>query len=273
MRSLAIDVLSVFGLPPVEFVNLTADLGCDGLSVTTFFGDYNPHGYPAYSLVADKALRREMKAAMADRGVSITTAEGCFVLPGRDIRDFAADIEALHDLGVPRLTTISLDGDVPRSFDQFAVLAEMAANAGMEVALEFVPTITVPDLPTALAARHHVGKPNFKLVIDAMHWFRSGLKGEDAAALDPATISYFQLCDAPMKPVIANYGEEAALERSAPGKGELPLRSLLANLPRDVVLSVEIPQRSLADKGIGPYERLKPCVAGARALMAEVGLT
>jgi hypothetical protein len=90
MRSLAIDVLGVFGLPPVAFVNLAADLGCDGLSVTTFFGAYNPHGYPSHSLATDKALPRDApvsleipQRSLADAGVGPYERLGPCVEAGR----------------------------------------------------------------------------------------------------------------------------------------------------------------------------------------------
>jgi sugar phosphate isomerase/epimerase len=266
MTPLGIDVLSVFGMPPVPFINLTADLGCQSISVTTFTGDYNPHGYPSFSLTGDAALRREMKAAMADRGVALHGVEGFFVFPGQDIGERAADLDAFRELGAKRLVTISFDYDLPRSFDQFAALAEMASD--MEVLVEFVPTLPVPDLATAKDVLRHVGRSNVSLMLDALHWFRSGLTVEDARALDPALVGCIQLCDAPMTPVIENYGVEAAMERRAPGEGEFPLRAWLDALPKDKLLTLEIPQASLADKGIGPRERLEPCVRGARALLA-----
>jgi len=43
--------------------------------MTLFPFDYNPHGYPCFSLKEDSALRREMVAAMRDRAVSISLGE------------------------------------------------------------------------------------------------------------------------------------------------------------------------------------------------------
>lgn len=270
MRDLGIDVLSVFGLPPVEFVKLTADLGCQHLSVTTFFLDYNPHGYRPYSLTADKALQREMLAAMADLNVSIFDAEGFFVFPGRDVREFAPELDAMCELGVPRLTTLSLDPDVGRSFDQLALLTELASSLGLEVVLELTPGLAVSTLETALAAVRHVGRENFKLLLDTMHWVRAGHGPQEAAALDPKLVSYCQLCDAPLQSAFDDYVEEVTNERLPPGEGELPLREILAALPRDTPVSLEIPRRSLAEAGVGPYERLKPCVDAARRLLAAI---
>jgi sugar phosphate isomerase/epimerase len=266
VRSLGLDVLSVFGMPPVPLVNLAADLDCQSLSLTTFIGDYNPHGYPAFSLTGDAGLRRETKAAMADRGVRLHGVEGFFVFPGQDIRERQADLDAFAELETPRLVTISFDDDRSRSFDQFAYLAEMADERGMEVLVEFVPILPIADLATGKEAVRHIGRSNVSLMLDALHWFRSGLTVEDAKALDPALVGCIQLCDAPMVPVI-DYGTEAAVERRAPGQGEFPLREWLDALPKDKPVTIEIPQASLADKGVSPYDRLAPCVAGARALL------
>src|SRR5262245_31146217 len=53
VERLGIELLSVFGLPPVEFVNLAADLGCRYISSGLSAGPYNPHGYPSFSLRDD----------------------------------------------------------------------------------------------------------------------------------------------------------------------------------------------------------------------------
>jgi hypothetical protein len=53
-------------------------------------------------------------------------------------------------------------------------------------------------------------------------------------------------------------------ERMAPGDGELPLAELLGAVPPDVVIGLEIPMRSVAESGVGPAARLRPCVAAAR---------
>ena len=57
---LGIEQLSVFGLPPVDFVDLAATLGCSCISVGLTGMGYNPHGYPAFSLRDDVSMRREM---------------------------------------------------------------------------------------------------------------------------------------------------------------------------------------------------------------------
>ena len=49
-------------------------------------------------------------------------------------------------------------------------------------------------------------------------------------------------------------------ERLPPGEGELPLAAMLAALPDDRVVGLEIPMRSHAEAGISALDRLLPCV-------------
>ena len=104
--------------------------------------DYNPHGYPKFSLREDKALRRAMVATMRERGISISLGEGFTVRPGLDVcKERAADLEVMCELGVKRINTVSMDPDLARTFDQFAALVELAAAADVEVTTELGPGI------------------------------------------------------------------------------------------------------------------------------------
>lgn len=267
---LGIGMLSVFGLPPVQLVDLAADLGCRYVSATVLGMPLLPLGYSPFSLKDDAGLRRELLAAMSVRGVRISLGDGFLVLPGSDATAFGADLDVLAELGVPLINVVSLDPDLARSFDQFAALTELAAQRNIGTVVEPVPSLTVGDLATALDAVKHVGRPDFRLLIDTMHLVRSDAGAADLAAVDPGCIGYAQLNDTTLAPRIDNYLEEAMFERMVPGEGELPLHDLLSALPADIVLEIEVPQRELALAGVGPIDRLRPCVDAARRLLSEI---
>jgi sugar phosphate isomerase/epimerase len=218
----------------------------------------------------DPALRREMLAAMRDRGISISLGDGFVVAPDRDIRDSAEDLEIMAELGAPRVNTISFDPDVSRSTDQIGTLVEMAADAGMETTIESSPGFTPGDLPAALDIISTVGRPDLRLLVDTMHVMRGGAAPADLAALDPDTIGYVQLSDVPLTPVGPTYYEEALFNRMVPGSGELPLLEILAAVPRDRVISLEVPNRSQVEAGLSPHERLGRSVDAAKNLLAEL---
>lgn len=269
---LGIGMLSVFGLPPIELVNLAAELGCHYVSVAVQGMPLVPLGYPPYSLKDDAVLRKDLLAATRDRGVSISLGDGFLVLPGADVIALGTDLDVLAELGVPRINVVSLDPDLPRTLDQFAALTELAAQRDIGTVVEPVPGLTVGDLTSALAAAEYVGRSEFRLLIDTMHVVRSGAGAAELAAVDAERIGYAQLNDTTLRPRIGNYMEEAMFERMVPGEGELPLHDLLSALPGDIVLEIEVPRRSLALAGVSPIDRLRPCVEAARRLLSEVQL-
>ncbi len=267
--ALGIDKLSVFGMPPVEFVTLTAELGCDsvGIGLATVPG-YNPHGYRDWSLREEPGLRRDLVAACHDHGVAIALVEGFAYVPGQPMSRFAADLDLVREIGGVRLNLVSLDKDLQATIEHFASFTEMAAQRGLEVSAEMGSLGPIAGVEAAQALVEGVGMANFSLLIDAMHFFRLGNSVAQFAALDPALIGYVQLCDAPLAQRFDTYLEEAMYERMAPGEGELPLRAFAPLIPAGVTVSLELPIRSLAERGLGPRERLAPCVAAAKALLA-----
>jgi sugar phosphate isomerase/epimerase len=270
MDQLGIGFLSVFALPPAELVDLAADLGCHYISTVVQGQPLVPLGFRSYSLRDDAALRKDLLAAMKHRGVTISLGDGFLVLPGAEMRSFATDLDVLAELGVPWINAVSLDPDLSRTFDQFAALTELAAQRNIRTAVEPVPGLTVGDLATALAAVDHVGRSDFRLLIDTMHLVRSGSGAASLAAIDPDYIGYAQLNDTTLEPRVDNYMEEAMFERMIPGEGELPLRDILSAFPPGIVIELEVPQRSLALAGVSPIDRLRPCVEAARRLLSEI---
>ncbi|WP_082939888.1 sugar phosphate isomerase/epimerase family protein [Mycolicibacterium peregrinum] len=264
---LAIEYLSVFGLPPVEFVHLVAELGVSYLSTGLTAMPLESLGYPPFSLRDDAGLRRDMRSAMDDCAVTISLGEGFLIVPGTDCTAFAADLDMMQELGAPRINTLGLDPDCHRTFDQFATLTELAAERGMSTTLEMMPGSVVGDLDTAVAAVRHVGRPDFQLLIDTMHLARSGAGAAQVRALDADVIGYAQLSDSPVIDNLADYIVAATFERMIPGMGTLHLAEIVEALPGDIPIGLEVPMRALAEAGIGPRDRLRPCVAAARALV------
>ncbi len=272
MDNLGIEFISAFGMPPVAFVELAAELGCRYISLGTNQTDFDPHGYPRYKIKEDAALRRELKAALSANGVTISLGENLLVQPDVDMREqWLSDLEVFAELGVQRINSVTFEFDLQRNIDQYALLAETTAGFGIEAQLEFVPIFGIADIPTALKVVQQIAHPNLRLLIDTMHVGRSGATADDLRALPPELIGYIQLCDAPLVPEIPDYMYEAMYERKVPGEGELPLASYLAALPRDLVVGLEIPLRAEAERGVGARERLGRTVAAGRALLQSLG--
>ena len=273
MNRLGIEMLTLLGMPPVEHVRLAGELGCVAISTgltglpMAMFGYPDITPYPPWSLAGDPALRRAMKAAMDDSGVHIALGEGFRVRPDGDVAESGAGLDLMAELGARRINAVSMEPDIARTHDQLALLADMVIARGMIFTIEFAPPNAIASLGDALAAIDHVGRGRARVLIDAMHFFRSGATIDDLRALDPALIGYAQLCDAPLVSKGGSYMEEAMFGRLAPGDGELPLRAFVAALPDDLEIGLEVPDLVQLQAG-SVRDHAARVVAAARALGA-----
>lgn len=268
MRAIGLEFLGVFGLSPVELVHIAADLECQFIGTVPAPMDYNPEGYPAWNLMEDAGLRRDLKAALAERGVELRLGDGSPFLPGAKVRDaLAANLDLYCELGVRRANSISFLQSLEETCDQFAEFAELAVERGMQPTIEFCPISIVGDLAAAVSVVRQAG-PHARLLIDAMHFYRAGTRMEDLAPVADL-VGHIQLCDVPREPSVADYMEEALYRRMIPGEGDAPLVELLAALPQVESVGLEVPMRDLAEQGVGPRERMARCVAGTRKVIAR----
>jgi sugar phosphate isomerase/epimerase len=220
----------------------------------------------------DPQLPTAIGAALRERGLKISFLDGFLIEPGKDIRERRTDLEIMAELGAPLVNTVSVDPDLDRTIDQFGVLVDLAAAAGMDTTLELVPAqSTIGTLAAALAAIEAVGRREFRLLVDTMHYGRAGARAADVAALDPHLIGYVQINDVKLVPDDPDYFQESIKERLVPGTGELDNLEMLAAVPPEVTIGIEVPRWSAARRGAGPHERLGACVTATRALLANAG--
>jgi sugar phosphate isomerase/epimerase len=268
MERLSIEPLSVMGCPPLDWVDLAGDLGLRYVTLV-MQGAGGPDAFPAWSLRDDAGLRRETRALMIDRGLGVSLIDGFVVYEGTDVRSFAGDMAIAGELGAPRVNTVSFVDDRARNVESFRIVADLAAEHGISVTLEFAPILAVRTLLEAVDMIEDVDRPNFGLLLDTMHLFRSGGSVAEVESLEPGIIQYVQLSDVPYVAANPDYMDESCFERMVPGTGELPLTDLLALLPAEVVIGLEVPLRSLAEVGVSPFDRVSRSVEAARSLLAS----
>lgn len=272
---IGVEFICGLGIEPIRFIEDVAQLGCRhvGLALEPIVTCKGIDG--AWSLRSDPQLRREVAASLRETGVSLSLGEGFVAMPEVQLPPrFANDMGILAELGAPCVNLVSVDADASRAFDHCGNFAELAASHGMRATVEFLPGLPViNDLQTAVEAVRHVARPDFGIMIDAMHLFRSRGSVADVARLEPGQIGYVQLCDVPEISTFESYADEARFERLPPGEGELPLQELIRALPADLLLGLELPMRSAAERGTRMPERLASAVSATLALLREVSVS
>jgi sugar phosphate isomerase/epimerase len=144
----------------------------------------------------------------------------------------------------------------------------MVSARGMQFTIEFAPPMVLNTLQAALAVIEHVGQGRCRLLVDSMHFFRSGGQLEELEALDPGLIGYAQLSDAPLDAPAEGYMHESMFARKLPGQGELRLREWVACLPIDCEIGIETPQLARLQAGASARDHAAEAVAAARLIGA-----
>lgn len=266
MRAIGLEYLSVFGMHPAEYVELAARVGfsCVGLNLT---GAPNRLGsLPSYDLRTDAGVRRATRQRLRDAGVRLSVMEGFPITPGSDVSAMGPWLDWSAEMGARAICAVSVERDRNRSHDQFAQLTRQASQRGLTTTTEVGAGI-LKNLDRALEMVSRVDDSNFALLIDTMHFFRSGASLQEFAALKPGLVTHVQLCDVPMPAVMSDYMQEALYERRAPGDGDLPLRELAPLLPQCATIGLEIPARSQIADGANLERFLTQCLLKAQSIM------
>ncbi|WP_439568627.1 sugar phosphate isomerase/epimerase family protein [Sphingopyxis sp.] len=223
-------------------------------------------GWPAVGIWYDPATWTpattiEIRDRIADAGLVALDIEVIWLKPGPDDPAHFAAIDAGAAIGARHVLAVSSEPDPAQTAAKLARLSDHAAAAGMRVCLEFAAFTTVGNVQSALAILDQSGCDDVGLLIDPLHLARTGGAPADLAAIDPRRFPYAQFCDAPAHgpppsdvPAIIH---EALDLRLMPGDGALPLAELLAVLPRDAPLSVELRSAALREGWPDPAERAR----------------
>lgn len=201
------------------------------------------------NVIEDRPEIMRLRAMTQDLGVTISNISAFQFYPGLTRDHLKTVVETADGLGADTLVVNCFMQDRGEGLSLFAAYDELARDAGMNIALEFLPYSAVRDLADARAFIRESGASVSRLLIDALHLERSGGSVEDIAALDGSELAFWQICDARKRSNEAISNEqlmqEARTARLPLGKGDLPLIALLRNLPAGMEIEYEVADASI----------------------------
>ncbi len=254
--------LTALSLSPPELVEAAASAGYRyvGLRLTRVTPQ-EPH----YPLATDPALMRRTKVRLAATGIEVLDVELARISPRDDPRDFLRFLEAGAELGARHVITQLPDPDRVRKIDRFAQLCELARPLGLTVDLEFPSWTETPDLGEATRVLRAAGQPNAGILVDLLHFARSGSSVADLRELPAEWFHFAHVCDAPAGVPTTNEGliHTARFERLYPGEGGIDVHGILAALPPGIPYALEIP-RAMHVAQVGAAEHARMAVSAAR---------
>jgi sugar phosphate isomerase/epimerase len=270
-RPISLAHLTVLDTTPPELVTVAAAAGFRtiGIRLTA-----TPSvGAPPYDCLREGPMLRETLARLADTGVSVLDTEFLRFEPEQPIGIPEGFLEVSARLGATYVLVMSAEPEEARTLERFGELCDRAATYGLRVGLEFAIYTGVRTLAHAAEMVARSKRSNASVLIDALHFSRSGGLPTHVEQVDPALLRYVQICDAgpdiPAPTDTPALIREARTGRLLPGEGVLPLKDLVAALPAGVPLAIEAPCRATA--GLPALERAKRAHRALTALLADGG--
>ena len=254
-------------LSPPETVEVAYATGCRLVGARLLGGQPRE---PQPPIMTDPGVLRETLRRLRDTGISVLDASTARLVPDTAIADYERFLERAAELGVRHVLASGSDPDEPRLIDNVARLCDAAAAYGMTVEIEFVPWMSIASLPIANRLVGAVGRANLGIVVDALHFSRSGGTLAELAAVPRDRFRFMQICDAPAvwDADPAALLNEAVKERLFPGEGAIDLVGLLRTMPRGIPLALEIPTARLAET-LDARARVARAVAATRRVLAR----
>jgi sugar phosphate isomerase/epimerase len=268
---LSLAFLTLFDCEPVEAIRIAGETGYDMVGLRLLPAAPTEAPYP---LMTDRAVLRQTVAALGETGISVGDVEIARLKPDTSISSFERFLDYAAQLGARHVLVAGDDPDHSRLTGTFAGFCRLARNCGLTADLEFMPWTAVPNLATARAIVEAAGEPNGGVLVDALHWDRSGGTTEEIRALPARLVNYVQFCDGPADYDRSDEGmiRVARSARLNPGEGSIDCVSLAAAMPDGVTISVEVPNHELA-RALSPKTRAEAALAAARRVLEAAGRT
>jgi sugar phosphate isomerase/epimerase len=229
----------VLGCAPPEAIRIAARCGYDWVGLRII-----PLGLPdepRYVLEEDLALFRDTREALRETGVRLHDIEDAVIDVDRDVRSYRQAMELGAELGARHLICNVWGGEPAFVQDQFNELCDLAESLDMSVQAEFVTFTRLFDLQDAWRLVRTSGRANAGVLIDMLHFLRSGVAVEELDAIPRERFALVHLDDGPAadRPSVEFMKTAARRARLYVGEGTAPIREVVARLP-DVPLAIEI---------------------------------
>lgn len=267
-RRISVAHLSVLETSPPDFIRMAADAGFDGAGLRLIGISAEATAWP---LMHDQALMRDTVRACRETGLIVPDIEFIKLTPELNIETLESFVAAGAELGATQIVSAPYDPDFVRLSDKLAALDALASRYGLSVVLEFFPWTEVANLQIALSVIEATKDLRIGVLVDSLHFDRSGAPWDALKKVPHSRLPFCHLADAEF---CVSHDTDALIyvareNRMAPGEGAIDLKRFLRCLPRDIPISVEVPNAALL-KELGPAAWLKRLSKATRRLVDAV---
>lgn len=267
MRPISLAHLTAINTPPPALIRMAHRAGYSSVGLRLIAVTADTPGYP---LMSDPAMLRETKAAIAETGVAVSDIEFVKITPEIDIQALEPFVATGAELGAKYIITAPYDPDLSRLADRLAAMSDLSQRHGLRAILEFFPWTEVPSLAAAAAVVAEANRDALGILVDTLHFARSSSSLDQFEGLPASRFPFMHLCDAPAGTAFTREQlfHAGRVERLPPGEGGIDIKPILAHLPPDIPVALEVPMTAMAAEQ-GEEAVVRRVIAAARKLLAE----
>lgn len=260
--------LTMIDASPLDLIDAAAAGGFDAIGPR--IAAPQPGDVLAHPVIGNGALIRAIEARLAASGVQVWDVEVVWLAAHTVVGDLAPMLELGQRFGARHVVVCGNDPEQARLEDNLAALADLAARHDLGIVFEFMPFVATKTLAQAVETLTRIKRANARLLVDALHLFRSGSSVASLSAIDTSLCPYVHLCDArgPRPGNTDALRSEARGGRFYPGLGGLPLADFLRAFPAGTPVAVEAPCAEYKDLSF--VERGRVAGAATRALLSAI---
>ncbi|TGD60935.1 sugar phosphate isomerase/epimerase [Tabrizicola sp. WMC-M-20] len=261
--------LTALDQPPPQLVRMASRLGYHRVGLRLIRVTDTSAGYALHS---DSALLRQTLQALDDTGISVNDIEFVRLTPDFDPQALQPFLAAGATLGARHVICAPYDPDLNRLAANLAALQDHATEFGLSCVLEFFPWTVVPDLAVANRVVDATGSATLGVLLDTLHFNRSGSTLADLEATPRHRLPFVHLCDAPVHPPysLEDLLHAGRAERLPPGNGQINLAAILTRLPPETPIALEVPMTALQTLH-GTAAVAQQAITAAKRVMADLG--
>ena len=251
-----------------ELVRIAAKAGYDYISPRLV--NMGVAGEMDYDLTKQPKLFQETVDALNETGLKVHDIELFRIIDNVDLKSYEPALEVGQKLGVKHILSSIWTPNKEYYTEKFAELCDIAAKYDMAVNVEFVTWADVNDLKKVLELLHAINRKNVGVMVDTLHAYRSRVAPEDLKQIPKEWFNFCHICDGP-KEIPTNKEDLIFVGRDAReyvGEGSIDIAAYVAQMPKDTVCSIELPNLANVAKN-GYQEHVTHCIESAKKYFAS----
>ena len=254
--------LTLFRPAPLDLVRSAGESGYDAVGFQLGLQEI-----PISPLAADRAFLAETKALLRRFNLEVMEVSNIVFEPDRTLEDGKILIDFAVEIGASIIQATVWDGERARVAERLAALADYAKTVGLSITIEYMPYSKCVSFDDAVALIEEADRPNLRVLLDTLHFARSGGRPVDLEGPRASLYSFVQLCDARKQaPAPTELRFESVNDRLPLGEGGIPLAAILERIPTDLPISLEIPCSRF--QGLPLVDQAREHLRLARAFLA-----